>query len=101
MSEINGIEFEDLVSIAQILLKGNPETQIARLFCDKEYSLTYVIEFISKLNISAEWEHKIMNAYMDMTDENIKWYEKPDKAQHLGDSLRRSAFYAPRTKTYV
>jgi hypothetical protein len=98
---VNGIEFEMLTAVADILQEGNPETQIAKRLAGKGWSTQMVIDFLCKIKLSPEWDEKILNAYLNLFDETKESYEKFDEAQHLGDSLKRTAFYAERAKTYV
>jgi hypothetical protein len=87
-------EFNMLNVVSDLLCKGEVHTRIANYFHDKNWNERRVRKFLDKCMLSKEWDKRIWEAYQG--------YDKLpfgfDEAQHLGDSLKRTAFFKPRTK---
>ena len=95
---LNMDEFNTLTVVCDLLEKGTPETRIAKYLVQKYGPMSYdrVVKFVKKLKLSEEWERRILARYKTLYQEGITIWNV-DEAQNLGDSLRRSAFYARRT----
>lgn len=94
MPEFNMEEFNMLTVVSDLLCKGEVHTRIAKYFHDKNWNERRVRKFLDKCKLSKEWEKRIWEAYRNYT--NLPF--GCDPAQHLGESLKRTAFYTPRTK---
>ena len=87
-------EFNMLTVVSDLLCKGEVETRIAKYMHGKKWDAHRVQKFLIKCLLSEKWHNRIWIAYRD--------YDKLpfgcDPAQHLGESLKRTAFFHPRTK---
>lgn len=99
MIELKLEEFQTLTVMCDLLEKGTPETRIAKYLVEHYGPMSYerVTKFIKKLKLSPEWERRILGRYKTLYTEGFTTWNVDD-AQNLGESLRRTAYYARRSK---
>jgi hypothetical protein len=86
-------EFNMLTVVSDLLLKGEVETRIAKYMHERRWSHRRARTFLDKCLLSPEWDKRIWTAYQ--TFPTLPFGH--DKAQFLGESLKATAFHAPRT----
>lgn len=86
-------EFNMLTVVSDLLCKGEVETRIAKYMHDKHWNDKRVRKFLDKCMLSKEWDRRIWEAYRGFPTLPYGY----DKAQFLGESLKATAFHAPRT----
>lgn len=87
-------EFNMLTVVSDLLCKGEVETRIAKYMHKKRWSEQKVQRFLLKCMLSEQWYNRIWRAYRGFNSLPFG----SDPAQHLGESLKRTSFFCPRTK---
>lgn len=86
-------EFHMLTVVSDLLCKGEVETRIAKYMHEQQWSRVRVQRFLDKCMLTPYWYKRIWDAYLGYT----KLPFGRDKTQFLGESLKATAFHAPRT----
>ena len=86
-------EFKKLTVVSDLLLKGEVETRIAKYMHGKGWDVRRVSKFLDKCMLTPYWYKRIWDAFRSYPTLPFGH----DKAQFLGESLKATAFHAPRT----
>ena len=91
MSNLSLKEFSVAHVMADLLLKGTPETRIAKYLIEQGMTQEQVDRLLAKLDLSEKWMLKIRNAYRNFGPKNM--YMGGDDAQRLGGTLKKTMRY--------